>query len=65
MSHAASAFYNSGFDQTAILIMDAVGEFATTSIGFTKGNKIIFIRQIHFIRWVCCILPLLNIVGLK
>src|SRR3989338_1195283 len=37
-SHAASAFYPSPFDQAAILTIDGVGEWATTSIGAGKGN---------------------------
>jgi carbamoyltransferase len=34
LSHAASAFYTSGFDTAAILTIDGVGEYATTSLAF-------------------------------
>jgi len=39
-SHAASAFFPSPFDEAAILTMDGVGEWATGSFGFGRGNKI-------------------------
>src|SRR5712691_9625897 len=38
-SHAASAFYPSPFEQAAILTMDGVGEWATSSIGMGKSNE--------------------------
>ena len=47
-SHAASAFYPSPFDRAAILTMDGVGEWATTSLGIGKGNSIEIIKEIHF-----------------
>jgi carbamoyltransferase len=37
-SHAASAFFPSPFDEALILTMDGVGERATTSVGFGRGN---------------------------
>ena len=37
--HAASAFYASPFEDAAFLTMDGVGEWATTSYGIGKGNK--------------------------
>lgn len=40
LSHAASAFFPSPFDEAAILIIDGVGEWATVSIGKGIGNKI-------------------------
>ena len=40
LSHAASAFYPSPFDDAAILTIDGVGEWATTTIGHGKGNEI-------------------------
>jgi carbamoyltransferase len=39
-SHAASAFFPSPFEEAAILTLDAVGEWSTSSIGFGCGNKI-------------------------
>ena len=39
-SHAASAFYPSPFEQAAVLCMDGVGEWATTSVWIGKGNKL-------------------------
>src|SRR5919201_2006131 len=39
-SHAASAFFPSPFDEAAILTLDGVGEWATTSYGVGRGNHI-------------------------
>jgi len=47
-AHAASAFYPSPFDEAAILTMDGVGEWATASYGFGKGNEITLLRELHF-----------------
>ncbi len=47
-SHAASAFYPSPFDDAAILTMDGVGEWATTSLGMGQGSVITMTREIHF-----------------
>ncbi|MEC7725910.1 MAG: carbamoyltransferase [Planctomycetota bacterium] len=47
-SHAASAFYPSPFEEAAIVTMDGVGEWATTSIGVGEGNKMKLIREIRF-----------------
>jgi len=48
LSHAASAFYPSPFDEAAILTSDGVGEWATTSIGHGKGKDITLLRQLDF-----------------
>jgi carbamoyltransferase len=48
LSHAASAFYPSPFDEAAILTIDGVGEWATTTIGHGKGNEIEMLRELHF-----------------
>ena len=40
LSHAASAFYPSPFDEAAVLTMDGVGEWATTSVGIGDGNDL-------------------------
>jgi carbamoyltransferase len=48
LSHAASAFFPSPFAQAAILTMDGVGEWATTSAGLGDGNKITIAKEIHF-----------------
>ncbi len=48
LSHAASAFYPSPFDEAAILTMDGVGEWATTSAGIGRGNGIAISKEIHF-----------------
>jgi len=48
LSHAASAFYPSPFEQAAVLTMDGVGEWATTSLAFGKGNQLEVHREIHF-----------------
>ena len=47
-SHAASAFYPSPFDEAAVLTMDGVGEWATTSCGLGRGNKLDIFKEIHF-----------------
>ncbi|MDA1323825.1 MAG: carbamoyltransferase [Proteobacteria bacterium] len=47
-SHAASAFYPSPFESAAILTMDGVGEWTTTSLGLGKGNSVEMIRELHF-----------------
>ncbi len=47
-SHAASAFYPSPFEDAAILTMDGVGEWATTSLGMGSGADITMMREIHF-----------------
>ena len=47
-SHAASAFYPSPFEDAAILTIDGVGEWATTSLAYGKGNTIEFLKEIHF-----------------
>jgi len=47
-SHAASAFYPSPFQEAAVLTMDGVGEWATTSIGVGKGNQLDLIQELSF-----------------
>lgn len=47
-SHAASAFYPSPFEKAAILTVDGVGEWATTSIAVGDGNKIKILKEINF-----------------
>ena len=47
-SHAASAFFPSGFEESAILTFDAVGEWATASYGVGRGNKIELTHEMHF-----------------
>src|SRR5215510_11582814 len=48
LSHAASAFFPSPFDEAAVLTMDGVGEWATTSLAHGHGNKLEVLREIHF-----------------
>lgn len=48
LSHAASAFYPSPFEEAAILTVDGVGEWATASIGHGKGKEITLLRELHF-----------------
>jgi carbamoyltransferase len=47
-SHAASAFYPSPFEQAAVVTMDGVGEWATSSIGVGRGNDLEIIRELRF-----------------
>jgi carbamoyltransferase len=48
LSHAASAFFPSPFEEAAVLTMDGVGEWATTSLCLGKGNSLEMTREIHF-----------------
>ncbi|WP_316897493.1 carbamoyltransferase [Pseudodesulfovibrio indicus] len=48
LSHAASAFYPSPFEEAAILTVDGVGEWATTTIGKGSGKDISILRELHF-----------------
>ncbi len=47
-SHAASAFYPSPFEEAAVLTLDGVGEWATTTIGVGEGHKLRLLREITF-----------------
>lgn len=47
-SHAASAFYPSPFEQAAVVTMDGVGEWATSSIGVGRGSDLEIIRELRF-----------------
>jgi len=47
-SHAASAFFPSPYDEAAILTLDGVGEWTTTSSGVGEGNRILLDRQMQF-----------------
>ncbi len=48
LSHAASAFFPSPFEEAAIITVDGVGEWTTTSYGFGRGNSIELLREIRF-----------------
>lgn len=48
LSHAASAFFPSPFQDAAVLTMDGVGEWVTTSAGVGRGNHLEITREIHF-----------------
>ncbi len=48
LSHASSAFYPSPFEEAAILTLDGVGEWATTTIGFGQGHHIQILKQLDF-----------------
>jgi carbamoyltransferase len=48
MAHAASCFYPSSFEEAAILTIDGVGEWATCSLGYGKGNQIELLKEIHY-----------------
>ena len=48
LSHAASAFYPSPYDDAAILTLDGVGEWATASIGHGQGNKLSILKELKF-----------------
>jgi carbamoyltransferase len=48
LSHGASAFYPSPFQEAAILTVDGVGEWATTTMGHGRGNQITICKELHF-----------------
>jgi carbamoyltransferase len=47
-SHAASAFFASPFDEAAVLTIDGVGEWATTTMGTGRGADLSFLEELHF-----------------
>jgi carbamoyltransferase len=47
-SHAASAFYPSPFEQAAVVTIDGVGEWATSSIGLGRANELEILRELRF-----------------
>ncbi len=47
-SHAASAFFPSPYDEAAILTMDGVGEWSTTTLGLGRGNELKIVKEQHF-----------------
>jgi carbamoyltransferase len=47
-AHAASAFYPSPFDEAAVLTIDGVGEWATTTIGHGRGGEIKMLKELRF-----------------
>ena len=48
LSHAASAFYPSPFESAAVLTLDGVGEWTTTSLAIGKGRNLNVVKEIHF-----------------
>ena len=48
LSHAASAFYPSPFEEAIVLTLDGVGEWATTTVAVGKGNNLQILKEIHF-----------------
>ncbi len=48
LSHAASAYYPSPFESAAVLTLDGVGEWTTTSLAHGKGSELDVLKEIHF-----------------
>jgi carbamoyltransferase len=48
LSHAASAFFPSPFEEAIVLTADGVGEWATTTVAIGKGNNLVIKKEIHF-----------------
>lgn len=48
LSHAASAFFPSPYERAAVLTMDGVGEWATTSAAMGNGNRLDIFQEMHF-----------------
>jgi len=48
LSHAASAYFCSPFDESAVLTFDGVGEWSTTTMGTGKGTDLTLTRELHF-----------------
>ncbi len=47
-SHAASSFFFSGFEESAVLTVDGVGEWATTTYGYGKGKDLDLFEEVQF-----------------
>ena len=47
-AHAASAFFPSPFDEAAVLTVDGVGEWATTTLGVGRGNELDILKELKF-----------------
>ena len=61
LSHAASAFYPSPFERAAVLTMDGVGEWATTSASIGQGSDLKITKEIHFPHSLGLLLSLIHI----
>ena len=48
LSHAASAFFPSPFEEAIVLTADGVGEWATTTVAIGNGNNLVIKKEIHF-----------------
>ena len=48
MSHAASSFFTSPFEESAILTVDGAGEWSTSTMGVGRGNKIQILKELRF-----------------
>jgi carbamoyltransferase len=48
LSHAASAFFPSPFESAAVLTLDGVGEWTTTSLAVGRGKELVVLKEIHF-----------------
>ena len=48
LSHAASAFYASPFQEAAVLTLDGVGEWCTTSAAVGRGKELTILKELHF-----------------
>lgn len=48
LSHSASAFFASPYENAVVVTMDGVGEWPTTSVGIGRGNKLSIEKEIHF-----------------
>ncbi len=48
LSHAASAFFPSPFEEAAVLTMDGVGEWPTTSVAIGRNNRLDIVKELHF-----------------
>jgi len=48
MSHAASAFYPSPFEEAVVLTLDGVGEWTTTAVAIGRGRELRMVKEIHF-----------------
>lgn len=48
LSHAASAYFCSPFNESAVLTFDGVGEWATTTIGYGRDQELTLTRELHF-----------------
>ncbi len=65
LSHAASAYFPSPFEEAVVLTMDGVGEWATTSTAYGRGDLLEMRKEIHFPQSLGLLIPRSHITGIQ